>query len=243
MWKCNPVLNDRSQIMHLLNGLKIWQKLALLIAALGIPIILLTHLLIAEQNLAIHFARQEILGVNYLQPVRTLLQHLTEHRDMNNAYLSGDVLFREKITAKQRQLAEDLQAMDIIDAQSGPLLNSAASWQAIKADWQNLSAHAAHLTAQDSFTRHTALIEKLLDLNVQVGIASNLVLDPDADSYYLMDMVVNRLPFLVEHLGQLRGIATDIVARQQLAADDLLRLSKRLVHHPRNILDNTGSPI
>ena len=43
--------------MHPLNQLKIWQKLALLIAALGIPIILLTHLLVAEQNLAINFAR------------------------------------------------------------------------------------------------------------------------------------------------------------------------------------------
>ena len=166
--------------------------------------------------------------MNYLQPARTLLQHLTEHRDMNNAYLSGDVLFLERITAKQRQLAEDLQAMDTVDAQSGHLLNSTASWRAIKADWQSLSADVAHLTAQNSFARHTALIEKLLDLNVQVGITSNLVLDPDSDSYYLMDIVVNRLPFLVEHLGQLQGIATDIVARRQIAADDLLRLSKRL---------------
>ena len=48
--------------MHLLNQLKSWQKLALLIAALGIPIVLLTYLLVAEQNLSINFARQEILG-------------------------------------------------------------------------------------------------------------------------------------------------------------------------------------
>ena len=51
-----------AQAMHLLNQLKSWQKLALLIAALGIPIVLLTCLLVAEQNLSINFARQEILG-------------------------------------------------------------------------------------------------------------------------------------------------------------------------------------
>lgn len=164
--------------------------------------------------------------VNYLQPARTLLQHFAEHRGMNNAYLSGDVSFREKIAAKQRQLANDLQAMDAVDAQPGDTLKSRSAWQAIKADWQSLSANAAHLTTQDSFTRHTALIKKLLDLNVQVGITSNLVLDPDADSYYLMDVVVNRLPFLVEHLGQLRGMATGIVARRQMSADNHRQLSK-----------------
>jgi methyl-accepting chemotaxis protein len=84
------------------------------------------------------------------------------------------------------------------------------------------------LAVSDSFARHTALIEKLLDLNIQVGITSNLVLDPDPDSYYLMDVVVNRLPFLVEHLGQLRGMATGIVARRQISQDDNTRLAKLL---------------
>lgn len=87
--------------MHLLSRLKIWQKLALLVAALGVPIVLLTYLLVAEKDLAINFARQEILGVKYLQPARALLQHLAEHRGMSSAYLNGDASFREKIMSKR----------------------------------------------------------------------------------------------------------------------------------------------
>ncbi|HHW78881.1 MAG TPA: HAMP domain-containing protein, partial [Xanthomonadaceae bacterium] len=214
--------------MNILNRLKIWQKLALLAAALGMPIALLTYLLVAEKNLAIDFAHQEIRGVQYLQPVRALLQHLAEHRGMSNAYLSGDASFREKITAKQSQLAEDLKAVDTVDTQYGGFLNSADSWQAIKVDWQNLGASVFNLTAPDSFARHTALIEKLLDLTIHVGIASNLVLDPDPDSYYLMDIVVDRLPFVVENLGQLRGMAAGIVARRRISGDDQIRLAKLL---------------
>ncbi|MFO1372559.1 MAG: methyl-accepting chemotaxis protein [Candidatus Competibacteraceae bacterium] len=214
--------------MNALSRLRIWQKLALLTVALGIPIVLLTYLLVAEKNLAIDFARKEILGVKYLQPVRTLLQHLAEHRGMSNIYLSGDTSFREKITAKQSQLAEDLKAMDAVDAQYGGMLNSSSQWQAIKADWQNLNANALNLTARESFARHKALIEKLLDLTSHVGVTSNLILDPDPDSFFLVDVVVNRLPFLAEHLGQLRGMAAGIVARRQISEDDHIQLSKLL---------------
>ena len=214
--------------MNLLNRLNIWQKFALLVAALCVPIALQAYLLVAEKNVAIDFARKEIVGTQYLQPVRTLLQHLAEHRGTSNAYLSGDASFREKISAKQSQLAEDINAMDAIDARYGGTLDSTSAWQAIKVDWQNLGANVFNLTAPDSFARHTALIEKLLDLTIHVGITSNLVLDPDPDSYYLMDVVVNRLPFLAEHLGQLRGIASGIAARRQISEDDHVRLAKSL---------------
>jgi methyl-accepting chemotaxis protein len=214
--------------MNLLNRLKIWQKLALLLVALGTPIALLTYLLAAEKDIAIDFTRKEILGAQYLQPARALLQHLAEHRGMSNAYLNGDASFREKIAAKQNQLADDIKAMDAIDAQYGGALNSTSSWQAIKVDWQNLDADVFNLTAPDSFARHTALIEKLLDLTIHVGSTSNLALDPVMDSYSLMDMVVNRLPLLVEHLGRLRGMASGIVARRQISEDDRIRLAKSL---------------
>ncbi len=212
--------------MSLLNQLKIWQKLALLVAALGVPIVLLVYLLVTEKNADIDFTRKEILGVQYLKPGRMLLQNLAEHRGMSNAYLSGDASFREKIAAKQNQLAEDIKAMDAIDAQYGDTLDSRNSWQTIKTDWQNLSTHVFNLAAPDSFARHTAIIEKLLDLIFHISNTSNLALDPVMDSYSLMDMAVNRLPLLVEHLGQLRGMATGIVAHRQISGDDRIRLAK-----------------
>ncbi|HRF44873.1 MAG TPA: HAMP domain-containing protein, partial [Candidatus Competibacteraceae bacterium] len=214
--------------MNVLNRLRIWQKLVLLVAVLFVPIMLLTYLLVAEKNLAIDFARQEIVGVQYLQPVRTLLQHLAEHRGMSTAYLSGEASFREKIMAKQSQLAEDVKNVGAVDAQYSGVLDSGNLWQVIKTDWQNLNTHTLQLTVQDNFARHTAIMEKLLELISHVGVTSNLVLDPDPDSYYLMDVVVGRVPFLVEHLGQIRGIVTGIVVRQQISKDDPIRLAKSL---------------
>lgn len=220
-------LVDRSlRVMNGLNNLKVWQKLALVVAALSAPVALLTYLLVAEMDIAIDFARQEIRGVQYLQPVRGLLQHLAEHRGMSNAYLNGDGSFREKIAAKQAQLVEDVKAMDAVDAEYGMVLNSSEQWQAIKGDWQNLGTGVLSLAAKESFARHTALIKKLLDLIVHVSITSNLILDPAPDSYFLMDVVVSRLPVLAEDFGQLRGISAGIVARHQIADGEKTQLSK-----------------
>ncbi|HRD67966.1 MAG TPA: methyl-accepting chemotaxis protein [Candidatus Competibacter sp.] len=212
--------------MTILNNLKVWQKLALVVAALSVPTLLLAYLLIKEMNVAVDFARLEVQGVRYLQPARTLVQHFAEHRGMSNAYLSGDSSFQEKIAAKQAQLAEDIKAMDAVDAEYGAVLNSAGSWRAIKEDWQNLVANVLSLPAKESFARHTALIKKLLDLMVQAGVTSNLILDPVPDSYFLMDVIVSRLPVLVEDIGQLRGMSAGSIARRQITENERIKLSK-----------------
>ena len=54
--------------------------------------------------------------------------------------------------------------------------------------------------------KHKALVAEILLLIKHVGDTSNLILDPDLDTYYLMDAFVNNLPEAAEHLGQLRAL-------------------------------------
>lgn len=158
--------------MNILGNLKIWQKLALVIAALSVPIVLLAYLLVTEMNISINLANKEIQGIKYLQPARALLQHFAEHRGMSNTYLNGDVSFREKIMSKRAQLDEDAKTLAAIHAQYGKQLDASDQWQMIKSDWKSLATDGFNLSAKESFTRHTALIKKLIDLITHVGIAS-----------------------------------------------------------------------
>ena len=212
--------------MNILGNLKIWQKLALVVAALSVPIVLLAYLLVTEINIGINVTNKEIQGVKYLQPARAMLQHFAEHRGMSNAYLNGDASFREKIMSKRAQLDEDTKALAAIHAQYGEQLDASGQWRVIKTDWQSLATDGFNLSAKESFTRHTALIKKLLDLITHVGITSNLILDPQADSYFLMEAIVNRLPVMVEDMGQLRGLSAGIVARREITNSEKMYLSK-----------------
>lgn len=212
--------------MNLFGNLKIWKKLALVVMVLMIPIVLMAYLLLMEMNVNIDFTHKEITGTQYVQQVRMILQRLAEHRGMSNAYLSGDASFREKIMNKKTQLDEDIQALDTIDAQSGGPLESTAQWQAIKTDWQSLNASVFNVTPAESFARHTAIITKLLDLIIHIGVTSNLILDPQADSYFLIDAIIAQLPMLGEDLGKLRGLSAGIVARRQITDGEKITLSK-----------------
>ncbi len=213
-------------MINIFNAMKIWQKLTFVGLVLSMPIFLLTYLLITEMNMALSFSHKEIQGVEYLQPVRMLLQHTAEHRGISNAYLNGDTSFRENILIKQKQITNDIKLIDTIDARYGTVLNSTGQWQSIKAEWQKFHADALNLSAKESFLQHTALIKRLINLTLDVGVNSNLILDPEPDSYFLMDCIVSRLPMVVEDIGQLRGISAGIVARRQITEHERAQLSK-----------------
>jgi hypothetical protein len=75
----------------------------------------------------------------------------------------------------------------------------------------------------------------ILPLIIQVGNASNLILDPDLDSYYAMDTVITKMPELVQLIGQANAHATDLIltrenseSKKQLIAFILARIEPAL---------------
>ena len=91
------------------------------------------------------------------------------------------------------------------------------------------------------YDRYNAAIDALLALIVQVGDESNLTLDPDLDTYYLMDTLQFRLPVLLDVAGRsvdravLAGTgprATDTDVFIELGLDNGVLSSTRKVDQP-----------
>jgi methyl-accepting chemotaxis protein len=74
-----------------------------------------------------------------------------------------------------------------------------------------LQAKAAALNGAD-FAAHTEAVQASIDLIAQISDGSNLTLDPDVDTYYLMDGAVFRVPQLVEEAGLMRGLGSALAA-------------------------------
>ncbi len=208
-----------------MNRLSYSRKMMLISAIFILPLLLTLHLLITEMNQGIELAEKERLGIEYIQPLRQLMQHLPQHRGMTNAHLKGAGGFRSKILNKRRQIAEDIRVIDEVDARLGTLLNSSTRWKGIKRSWQALQDKAFNLHAQESFERHSALISEVLALLVHVAEQSGLIHDPELDSYYLMNAVVNRLPLVTENMGQARGLGAGIAASQHITTPDLIQMT------------------
>lgn len=221
----------------LMNKLSCSKKMILISIAFITPLIFTTLFLVNEQLVDIKFAESEARGLEYIIPVRQLIQSFPEHRGMTNAYLSGNEGFKAKILAKRKQLANDIRLIDEVDQRLGMQLGTSDKWNRIKNTWAKLEAEAFNGPAKEVFERHTLLIAEVLDLIKQISDASNLTLDPELDSFYIKEAIVNLLPQVVENLGQARGMSSGLAARKAVTQKESIKLSSLITTVQKNIND------
>jgi len=80
----------------------------------------------------------------------------------------------------------------------------------------------------DLFTWHSNLVTGILQLMQLVADRSNLILDPDLDTYYLIDILDKQIPYLAESIGRVRGIGSGLISKEELSEVDFERLQRNL---------------
>ena len=186
------------------NRLAIWQRLFVLSLAFMIPVLALLYFLVGEQSLAIDFARKELAGVEYFRAARPLLASLLADRDLRIAVSTGASLRVSEIASRSEAIDDSFASLQrSAGALSIPLV-AAGGLSAIERRWGEPEQRAG--------AAGTAVIEELLRHVVAIGNESNLVLDPDVDSYYCMDAVVFKLPKLLTELSDVRGQVLEVTA-------------------------------
>ncbi len=192
----------------LMDRLKYVQKFFLISLLFALPLTLLLYLLISEIDERIDFAHREIHGNAYLRPLRQLLEHIPQHGLLAYGYLSGSVSIRQDdLLSQSFQIEEDFKALGNVEARLGHLLSTRGRFAALKANWEDLQKRTPGLSASASHDLHAKLIADLRALISHVGDTSNLILDPDLDSYYLMDAMLLKLPEKQDLMAQARFMA------------------------------------
>jgi HAMP domain-containing protein len=212
----------------MLRSLKIWQRLLLVAVSFSIPLVLLLVLLVREQSNAIDFAEKEQEGIMFLKPTRSLLSNLMLHRDMHISVISGESSFNSKLQQLQLDIEEDFKALNAESSKLPQYTKTAEQLQKIEASWQEFKTKLPSISsfsAAQSVEGHSRVIRNVTSFLVIMGNESNLVLDPDVDSYYCMDAVIFRIPKLNNDLSRLRAqtvsnlllnVATDGTRREEL---------------------------
>ena len=208
----------------LMGSLRFSAKFALVSLLFILPIAFLSWMLVSELNSTIAFAEKERVGVAYNRALISMLQHVQHHRGLAGGLLNGDKSFAPRVEAKQAEIAKDLEEIEALERAHGGALNSAKQWSETKAKWLELKAKLAGMTGKQSYEAHTALARVFLDFIAHVGDASNLTLDPDIDSYYLMDTFLSKLPESAEAAGQARAFGMGIVTRKKMEAEEKANL-------------------
>jgi methyl-accepting chemotaxis protein len=216
----------------MLRNLKLWQKLTALGVAFSIPAVVLVLLLRQEKQIAIEFSTKEQIGNHYLVALRQVLDGVPTYG------LTGD-------NASAARVESGFRALDAAERQHGLQLGTAQRVALLRDQWGKTQGAA---TAQERAARAEQLIQSIVDSYAYVGDSSNLILDPDLDSYYAMDAVVNHLPQNQRNLyGVMRLVRTlpldrpvNPQERMQLLVE-LGRLRQNLDTHRSGMLKAFGA--
>lgn len=139
---------------------------------------------------------------------------------MTNAYLSGAPSFKDAIAAEHSNIEDSIEAIDLINRKYGRLLKADDKWEGFKKSWEGLEYTEYRVSPKEFFDSHTEIIAGVISLISYIGETSNLILDPELPTYYLMDCVTFKCPTLIENIGQVRGAGIKATGTHSLNEDE-----------------------
>lgn len=198
-----------------LNRLLLRQKFFMLALLAAAMVALPSALFVLEANKSVQIAQTEAQGIAPVRAVLRLVQLVQQHRGLQAMRLNGFHDIRPEQEAKH---AEADRAVATLDGQVRRLDERGVNlaWLRIREDWRALSNDITRqsLPAEASFTAHTELIVRLLRLELLIADLFKLRLDPEPETYFLIDAAMVRAPALRETLGQLRGLGSGILVER-----------------------------
>jgi methyl-accepting chemotaxis protein len=199
----------------LMNRLSYPRKYALMGLMMLVAVLTLLYHLYSSLNAVVVSTQAEREGLAVVESTQKLVRALQIHRGSSVAILSGNATLGEVRAEREREVADLLGKID--GALAGRRIKSAAVWERSKAQWAELRGGWRGLSASDNLAKHGALIADVLEFQVGLADSFGLMLDPDFDSYYLIDTLVNKMPTVLERLGMSRARGTAILTRKEIS--------------------------
>lgn len=197
----------------LMNKLKYPAKLGLLsLLVLAMCASIIGFLLNNLQSQA-DFSIQENIGVEYINPLKNLLFDLQKYRDSHSPVIAS-------------KIKEDIQTVDSIDKKYNKKLSVENKWSDVKATISKNNIIAA--------------IPQTFSLIDHVTNKSNLILDPDLDTFYLMDDFCVRTSNTAEKIYTLKTIGGNKILKKPYVGYDLIKYATLLDELNETLKANAG---
>jgi methyl-accepting chemotaxis protein len=186
--------------LRLLSRLRFANKFALIGLVLVVAVAVVGRAYLQVQHTQIAFSAKERVGIRVIEPAGDLLGRLASARATAVRAAAGD---QEAAGALDGRIAAVKQAAGKVDA----AVEADGAELALEAEWGKLrgSIDSTLGALPDGVAARSEALGELTTgaaaLIVKAGDTSNLILDPDLDSFYVMDALVTKVP------GMLTGLA------------------------------------
>jgi methyl-accepting chemotaxis protein len=217
-----------------MKNLSLTKKFAMLLTMfVGITVVVLT---LSIQNLGegINFASKEKLGNAFQAPIAKLFYAVAQHRIAAQRALYGNPDAQNQLGQLMAQVDQAFssantsykeyeESLQLTPAGLASRKREHVEMKNITKEWQELKAKVRDLKPNESNDLHEHIITDLRTLIAHSGDISNLILDPDLDSYYLMDISLLALPQTQDRIQNAIIELEPIVRRQNVTLDDRIK--------------------
>lgn len=207
-----------------MNRLSYPQKFTLIGFLFAMPLTLVMYLLISEINSRVDFAQKEIYGNEYLRPLRQLREYIPKLQQLNYQDLNPNLSNPDPSLNLEAKIDANFQSLANTDRQLGKVLNSSDNFNDIYQNWQNFKLLRHHWSLETYDVVYKRLAADINKLSAHVGDTSNLILDPDLDTYYLMDATLLKIPEMQKILSEIRLISQKNSFRSDATPEERAKL-------------------
>ncbi len=198
--------------VRLMQRLSMPVKMMAMASVVVIPLLMVAFVLsksMWDQRLV---ALSELSGLKMVNQIADVVELAQLHRGQTHTLLAGNAAMESAQAATRDKLRSATAALDA-QVNQHPELGLDSSWAAIKQELNSLASGRFEFAQRNEvFGRHTEQVERLRKLASLAGETSGLLLDPVANSYFLMDIVVDRIIPLTEITAQMRGLGAAAMA-------------------------------
>jgi methyl-accepting chemotaxis protein len=210
-------MNILAPAVYLTNRLRFPAKFGLLAIIVLIPLALLGARIITQINDGIETIRSEQLGQRYLEDVTPVLRLSMMQRALTNRLLSGDQTAQADLQANQSKLQDAFSRLQATDTKYNAELETGDRVQRLSAGAQRLVERAKPGANQaEAFNEWSEQLTQTLNFIYYVSSTSDMVLDEDYASLFMIDQSTLRLPRQINAVGQLRGLVSGVRAGQPI---------------------------
>ncbi len=204
----------------LLNRLSFRAKFSVISLFVVVTLVALAAQLCSRLWNEVKATRDELAGLALLQPTLHAVQEIQRHRGLMVAVLSGKSELKGKAEETAKQANNWIEKAESVLNAHPVLKPTTEKWKGIRAEWEKLLAEEHRMDATTNRLAHRDVIEHLLDNIDDVIYASGLLLDTEADGFYMIDATLARLPDVIERIGKMRATGNQILSKKEATEQD-----------------------
>lgn len=197
-----------------MKKIKIAYRLVLCIAFFIMPLGVLVYLYNQSIERPLYAAILEKEGDLYQRPIMEMLSAAIEHRQAARLAGLGDEAAKQKLTSLSQDVDKAFAKFREVQLKYGEALQFTReglgsrnrenlAYGAMEAKWRTLAEKSAYAPFNQIEEEYASFIADIRGVIAHLGDTSGLILDPDLDSYYLMDATLLALPQAIDRVGSL----------------------------------------